>query len=90
VTPPSRYYSRTSSETYVIATTVLDPRIKNVDFARLYEKRGIIEEYLKNFKISMDVDQFYSKSVNGVDQEIYATSLLWNLTVFLQCFIPDS
>lgn len=63
-------------EKFLLATTMMDLKIKTRDFVELYKKRWMIEEYLKNFKITMEAETFHSKSVNGVEQEMFASGLI--------------
>lgn len=65
--------------TYMLATTILDPGISPKDFAGLYHERWKIEEFLKNFKTSIEIEEFRSKSILGIEQELAAGTLLWNL-----------
>lgn len=70
--------------TYLIATTLLDKSIPMHAFVHLYSKRWHIEEFLKSFKMTINAEYFHSLSVNGIEQEIQAAGLLWNLSRALE------
>jgi len=73
-------------KTYILATTILDQSIPASDFADLYRKRWLIEELFKVFKQRLSVEGFHSKDRNGIEQELYAAGILWNLTRMLESF----
>lgn len=67
-------------ETYILATTLLDPGIPREAFIRLYAKRWDVEETFKSFKETLEIVDFHSKTLNGIEQEVEAHALFWNLT----------
>lgn len=81
---------RIENEDYMIATTIVDSSISPSDFIDLYKSRWLIEEYLKNYKCTMEIEDFHSKSLNGIEQELHAASLLWNITMFIEQMIPEN
>lgn len=66
-------------ETYVLATTILDPTIDCKEFIDLYPKRWTAEESFKALKQTLEFETFHAHSENGVEQEVEATALFWNL-----------
>lgn len=74
------------TETYVLATTLLDPKIKRQDLMDLYSLRWTCEETYKILKPVLDLEAFHSTKENGVKQEIEATALLWNISRMLGSF----
>lgn len=63
---------------YMLVTTVLDEEIPAQAFVDLYARRWRIEEFYKTFKETIGVEKFHSNSRNGVEQEIFAASIIWN------------
>jgi len=59
------------SETYYIATTLLDQNKFSIsDIKDLYYQRWGIEEQYKSFKQTIKIEEFHSKSILGIKQEI--------------------
>lgn len=72
-------------ETYLYATTLLDKEIfKTECFAEIYHGRWGIEELYKISKKFIEIEEFHSKTENGVRQELYAHILLINLSRFFE------
>jgi hypothetical protein len=67
-------------KTYVLATTHLDMKIPARDYRDLYSTRWGAEEIYKIFKKTFSLEDFHSQNENGIKQELYAVSLLWNLS----------
>lgn len=66
-------------ETYVLATTLIDNLIPVKSFAALYPERWFSEEVYKGLKKTLGFENLHSKKLNGIEQEIQASALLWNL-----------
>ncbi|HYX32795.1 MAG TPA: IS4 family transposase [Oligoflexus sp.] len=81
---------RIENEDYMLATTIMDPSISPSDFIALYRSRWLIEEYLKNYKRTMEIEDFHSKSLNGIEQELHAAGLLWNITMYIEQIVPEN
>lgn len=67
-------------DTYVLATTFLDAQGDRNDFKNLYPSRWECEEVFKGLKKSLGLENLHAKNLNGVEQEILASALFWNLT----------
>lgn len=74
----------------ILVTTLLDKEITAADIGELYWLRWRIEELYKAFKNVLDIENFHSKSANGVEQELHAASIVWNFSRFLEAYIPES
>jgi hypothetical protein len=70
-------------EVYMLATTLLDEKIPVSDFIDLYPKRWFSEEVYKALKKSLGIENFHSRKLNGIEQEVQSSALLWNLTQML-------
>jgi hypothetical protein len=57
---------------YFLGTTLLDQKYPHRDLQDLYHSRWGIEELYKTTKYTMATEEFHSKSLRGVRQEIYA------------------
>ncbi len=77
------------NEEYMLITNVLDRTITAKAFQSLYWNRWTIEEFYKPCKQTIKIESFRSKSLNGVEQEIQAASLLWNFAMLMNKMIPD-
>lgn len=66
--------------TYLLVTTILDQTIPLKALQDLYHRRWRIEEFLKTFKVTINAEEFHSRSVNGIEQEVQAAGILWNLS----------
>ncbi len=73
---------------YLLATTVLTEDIPAEAFVELYFLRWKIEELYKSLKCTLKLEDFHSKNANGVEQEIHAASIIWNLTRSLEGVAP--
>lgn len=69
-----------SKEAIVLATTLNLKNWKNKDIARLYTLRWDIETSNRDSTVTMGLEQWRSKSYNGIMQEIFAHLILMNLT----------
>lgn len=74
----------------ILATTLMNPEIIAFEIIELYHFRWRIEELYKAFKITLEVENFHSKTANGVEQELHAASILWNLSRKISAFVPES
>lgn len=81
---------KVANEEYMLITNVFDESISVKDFQGLYWKRWMIEEFYKPYKQSIKIEKFHSKSLNGVEQEIQAAGLLWNLMQIMDKMIPET
>ena len=74
-----RYVHRETE--FHLATTLLDPdRYPVRELADLYQDRWGIEELYKTAKLSLEMEDFHSRSERGVKQEIYARFNLITMT----------
>ena len=65
-----------SGTTYILGTTLLDPRYEVDAFSEAYHARWGIEELYKVSKQIMAVEEFHAKTLRGVKQELYAHFVL--------------
>jgi hypothetical protein len=65
---------------YILATTILESKIKPIEFGEIYHKRWEIEEHYKAAKGFLTLEFFHSKSLHGVLQEIYTAELLLTMS----------
>jgi len=73
------------NETYVYATTLLDVETFPTScFTEIYHGRWGIGELYKISKKFIEIEEFHSKTVRGVKQELYAHILLINLSRFFE------
>lgn len=72
----------------ILATTLLCSKIKSSEIIALYKYRWRIEELYKSFKTTLNVENFHSKTENGVEQELHAASILWNLSRKISDLVP--
>jgi hypothetical protein len=72
---------RIKQKTYVLATTMMARNIGPEDFAKLYARRWTAEEAFKSLKQTLAMEEFHAKHTNGVEQEVSAMALLWNLNL---------
>lgn len=77
-----------NGEVHVIATT-LPETIPASEIIEVYLKRWRIEELYKVFKTTLSIEEFHSKSTNGVEQELHASSILWNLSRKVTAYVPE-
>jgi hypothetical protein len=64
---------------YFLGTTLLDQKYPRAELQDLYHSRWGIEELYKTTKYTMSTEEFHSKSLRGVRQEIYAQLALITL-----------
>ena len=64
---------------YFLGTTLLDQKYPRAELQDLYHSRWGIEELYKTTKYTMATEEFHSKSLRGVRQEIYAQLALITL-----------
>lgn len=64
-----------TKETVIFATTLAKEIFSRKEIAKLYQKRWEIETAFRDLTHTLKMDQWHSKKVNGILQEIYA--LLW-------------
>lgn len=57
---------------YILGTTILDPKYKISDFKDVYHARWGIEELYKISKNTFKIEEFHTRTEQGVKQEIYA------------------
>lgn len=70
-----------ANETYVLATTILDQGISLEEYVDLYQQRwSAAEETFKALKQTLALETFHSHSESGIEQEVEATALLWNIS----------
>ena len=67
-------------KSYMLATTLLDQGIPAKAFRDLYPKRWRIEEFYKSDKQTMKGELFHAQTENGIEQEVFAAGILWNLS----------
>jgi len=67
------------SKTYFIGTTLLEQKYSIPELQDLYHSRWGIEELYKTTKHTMGTEEFHSKSLRGVRQEVYAQLALVTL-----------
>ena len=70
----------TKEKEFYLATTIMDSRYQAKDFANLYGKRWQIEEGYKTGKQMIGFEEFHSKSLRGVKQEIFAHFVLISMS----------
>ncbi len=70
-------------KTYVLASTILDQRIPPEAFKNLYKERWVVEEFFKIFKQTQNAEFYHTSTENGVEQEVEASALLWNVSRFV-------
>lgn len=46
------------------------------EIIELYRRRWEVENYYRDEKVTMDIEQFHSKTVNGIKQEIFAAAIM--------------
>lgn len=64
------------SSTFILVTTLLDEELTLSDIAGLYHSRWDIEEAFKLSKCGIKLEDFKSKHIDGVLQEIWASQVL--------------
>jgi len=47
-----------------------------IDITQLYFKRWRIEEYYRDEKVTMAIEKFHSRSINGIMQELYSAMIM--------------
>lgn len=62
-----------------LVTNVFDPSITEEDFRLLYSKRWKIETHYNDIKNKLWVEDFSSKTLEGIQQDFYATLTVGNL-----------
>lgn len=79
-----------SGTTYILGTTLLDPRYEAEIFPDAYHARWGIEELYKVSKQVMAVEEFHSKTLRGVKQELYAHFVLITMNRIFANHADDS
>lgn len=79
---------KVGSEEIILTTTLLSLKIPALEYLKLYGKRWRIEEFYKVFKNTVDIEEFHSKTYNGVEQEIHAACIVWNLSRQIESYAP--
>lgn len=75
--------NRETKQVMVLATTLFFDWVDHHRVYRLYCTRWEVESSFKDFVVSMKIEDFHSKNINGVMQELYARLWLMNFTRIL-------
>lgn len=70
---------RIENQDYFLGTTLVDQKYRHQDFQDIYHSRWGIEELFKTTKFVMASEEFHSRNLRGVRQEIYAQLALVTL-----------
>jgi len=73
---------KTSDEKmFVLITDLMDyDKYKTHEIIELYNRRWEIELHFRDEKITLEIEKFHSKSVNGILQELYAAIIILAIT----------
>lgn len=66
-----------SNESFLLVTTLIDEISMN-SISKLFNSRWDVEESFKTYKQVLDIENFKTKSLSGVLQELYAAIFLYN------------
>lgn len=72
--------NRRTGQVMVLATNLLEDWLNHEMMYKLYCIRWEVEVSFKDFVQSLKIDDFHSKNINGVFQEVYARLWLMNFT----------
>lgn len=75
--------NRSTGQLMVLATNLLEDWLTHEMMYKLYCIRWEVEVSFKDFVMSLKIEDFHSKNINGVLQEIYARLWLMNFTRIL-------
>ena len=67
---------------YYLSTNIFDERIDY--FKTMYHKRWYVEEYFKTIKHTLNSNNYNSKNINKINQELYAQVILTILARYLE------
>ena len=69
--------SRHGGKLTVLITSLLDrKKFRKNEIIQLYRDRWEVESYYRDEKVTLEVDKFHSKSVNGIRQELFAAAIM--------------
>jgi hypothetical protein len=70
---------RIENQDYFLGTTLIDQKYPHREFQDIYHSRWGVEELYKTTKFVMATEEFHSKNLRGVRQEVYAQLALITL-----------
>ena len=70
---------RIENQDYFLGTTLIDQKYPHREFQDIYHSRWGVEELYKTTKFGMATEEFHSKNLRGVRQEVYAQLALVTL-----------
>ena len=77
-------------EVSILVTNLVDPKaFPRQDIIELYRKRWEIEGYYRDEKVTLEIETFHSRTVNGVLQEFYAVMMMSIITRTLMALTVD-
>jgi hypothetical protein len=81
---------RVGDSVFFLGTTVMSNEIDVDSFSEVYHGRWSVEEFYKVPKSFLEVENFHSKNIRGVKQELYASIVMVTITRILTNETEDS